>query len=132
MKKIICITGLFFCSLVAVAQEEKDCKKVNTSTFRSELNVDGKNIVTMIYRKKDKQIEENTPMGIKMEFNVRWTTPCSYELSDPKVLKGEVPEVSPEQVLYVNILSVSKEAYTAEVSSNFFEGKTIFDFMIVK
>lgn len=132
MKKLICISALIFCSLIAIAQDEKDCKKVNTGIFRSELSVEGKNFVTMIYRKKDKQIEENIQMGIKMEFNVKWKSPCSYELSNPKVLKGEVPGVSPAQVLYVKILSVTKDAYTAEVSSNFFEGKTIFDFMIVK
>ncbi len=132
MKKLFFLTASLFCFLVASSQEEKECNKVSTGTFRSELSIEGRNIVTMIYRKKDKQIEENAQMGIKMEFSVKWTSSCTYELSDPKVLKGDVPGVSPDQVLYIKILSVSKEAYTAEVSANFFDGKTIFDFMIVK
>jgi len=132
MKKLICFAGFIFFSLIASSQTDEECKKVKTGTFRSEINIEGKSFVTMIYRKKGKQIEENVQMGIKMEFDVKWTSSCSYELSNPKIVKGEVPDVSPDQIFYVKILSASKEGYTAEVSANFHDGKIIFDFIVVK
>lgn len=126
------LSGFLFFALAGNAQEEKECNKVKTGTFRSAVRVEGREVVSMIYRKKNKQVEENAERGIRMEFVVKWTSPCSYELSEPKVVKGEFPGVSPDQVLYVKILSVTRDTYTAEVSGNFFEGATIMDFMIVK
>ncbi|MEO7923884.1 MAG: hypothetical protein ABIR30_09410 [Chitinophagaceae bacterium] len=132
MKQFVLLLNFLLVFLAVNAQEEKECKTIRTGTFRSVLNIGGEEFVTMIYRKKDKQVEESTAQGIKMEFDVKWTSPCTYELSKPKVIKGEVPGVSSDQLLYVKILSVTKESYTAEVSSNFFAGTTIFDFTIIK
>lgn len=130
MKKCILFIGLIFL-FGRIHSQEIDCSKVKDGVFKSVIDVGGVESVTLITREGNKQIEENKAEGVKMEFKVRWTSSCTYELSKPKVVKGEVPGVAENQVMYVKVTNVTKEFYSVEVTSNFFNEKMSFDFLIV-
>ena len=130
MKKFILLIGFSFVFIAAKSQE-LDCSKVKSGVFKSVLNIDGEEFITIISREKNKQIEENKGKGIKMEFVVKWTSSCTYELSKPKVISGEVPDVLESHILYVKITGITKELYSTEVTSNFFEEKILLDFLII-
>ena len=131
MKKLILLAVSTFL-LLAVQAQSPECSKVKDGVFTATIEVEGEENVTLITRKGNKQIEENKKKGIKMEFVVKWTSECTYELSKPKVIKGNFPGVEDKQVLFVKITDVQKEFYNADVSSNFFDGVMSSEFVIVK
>ncbi|HEV8285844.1 MAG TPA: hypothetical protein VGQ09_16135 [Chitinophagaceae bacterium] len=128
MKIISIIILLIFTSCLVKAQ---DCSKVKYGKFKLVLELDTMKIVTTIERVKNIQSEESST-GVKMQFEVKWTSSCSYELSKPKVLKGEMTDVNDQQILYVKILNVTPTYYTAEISSNFADLKLVKDIQIVQ
>ena len=127
MKAITIITILLFAGFLAGAQ---DCDKVKYGKFRIVTELDSLKIETKIFREKNIQVEEASN-GVKMQFEVKWTSPCSYELSKPKVLKGVVEGVSDDQVLFVKILKVTRSFYTTEITSNFADMKLVKDIEIL-
>ena len=131
MKRIISVV-VFFMLVSKAFSQFPDCNSVKDGTFKSVVEIDGYKDISFIYRKGDKQIEENKAKGIKMSFEVNWTSECSYELSNPKILKGTMEGVLPSNRVYVKIIKVTSEKYTTEVSSNFFDGVVVFSFSIVK
>ena len=110
----------------------QDCKSVRTGTFRIVAEIDTLKIETIITRTGDYQIEDVPSQGIKMQFEVKWTSGCSYELHKPKILKGNLDNVSEDQILYVKIIKVTPEFYTAELSANFADAKFTKDIEIIK
>lgn len=131
MKRILFLSGFIFLCFLVQAQQP-DCSTIKNGTFKNVMIIEGQELVTMIYRDENKQIEENKMMGIKMEFVVKWTSPCTYELSKPKMLSGEMPGLLKTHKVFVKVLSVTNDAYTAEVSSNFSELTDTSDFLIIK
>ena len=131
MKRFIILAISIILSHFTAVCQEPDCSIVKNGTFKSVLVIDGLEFETIITRENNKQIEDNKAEGIKMAFDVKWTSACTYELSKPRILKGNVPGVTPDQVLYVRITAVTKESYTVEVTSNFFSEKASFDFLIL-
>lgn len=117
---------------MAVNSQEIDCNQVKNGVFKSVVNVNGKEFVSIITRKNNKQQEESLNTGVVLEFVVKWTSKCTYELSNPKIIKGEMPNVSSSHVLFVRIIDVKKDSYSADVSSNFFDNKIILDFTKIK
>ena len=131
MKRII--SGVIFSMLVLPAlSQTNDCNKVKNGTFKSIMGIGEEKEASVIYRKGNKQIEENIANGIKMSFTVKWTSDCTYELSKPKMLKGVLEGVADSQIIYVKIIEVTSEKYTAEVSSNFFDAVAVFSYSIVR
>jgi len=128
MKKIIAIILLLTIGCFVKAQ---DCSKVKSGRFKSVLDLDTAKYITILHRLKNIQTEE-TNTGIKMQFKVTWTSDCTYELSNPKVLKGEMEGVSKDQVLYIKIIKVTSTSYTAEVTSNFADQKFVMEFQILE
>ena len=121
---------MFFSVLFAGAQK---CKDLQSGKFRiAPDNTDANEYI--ITRTAQHQFEEVPSTGVKMQFDIKWTSECSYELSKPRVLKGEVPfPVSDSQVLYVKITKVSSTYYTAEMTFNLAEDlKMVKNIQIVK
>ena len=67
-----------------------------------------------------------------MEFTVKWTSECTYELTKPKVTKGELADVDDSQVISVKVLDVRDDSFTAEVISNFSDVKLMVSFLRIK
>jgi hypothetical protein len=128
MKKIIAVILLLITGCFANAQ---DCSKVKYGKFRMVLDMDTAKFITTLHRLKNIQTEESNT-GIKMQFKVTWTSDCSYELSNPKVLKGEIDGVRNDQILYVKIIKVTSTSYTAEISSNFSDQKFVREVQILE
>ncbi len=111
------IIFLFLLSISISLVHAQDCKKLQLGTYR--ISGDDTNPESILIRTSAYQFEEVKSLGLKLQFNIRWTSDCTYELSNPKVLKGELPSIKDDQVVYVKIKKVAATYYTAEISSNF-------------
>ena len=131
MKTLIALLGMVLLTS-AISAQQPDCKKIHTGKFESTIELETEKVVIKITRIKNKQIEENIESGLKMEFMVKWTSTCTYELSHPKVVSGTLEGVSDDQVIFVKVLEVKKDRYIAEVGSNFAEQKLTSEFLILK
>jgi inosine/xanthosine triphosphate pyrophosphatase family protein len=127
MKKLVLV---FLAILITVIAYSQDCSSVKFGKFKIVFEADTFKVETIITRTKDIQIEEVSD-GTKLQFHVKWTSPCSYELSKPKVLKGNLEHVADDQVLFVKILKVTPDFYTAEMTSNFADVKATKDIQIL-
>ena len=123
----VLLTSLF--SFLSVQAQK--CDDIKEGTFKIEADDVNPN-ESILTRTSKHQLEEVKSIGLKLQFDLKWTSDCSYELSNPKVLKGELPNVTDSQVLYVKILKVTSTYYTAEITSNFAEFKMVKDIKIVK
>jgi hypothetical protein len=120
-------------TMIAVAGDtQTNCKSIHDGNFKSVSELDGDSTVYHITRKKDKQYEEVKSTGVKMEFKVKWTSDCTYELSHPKVIKGTMPGVEDSQVIYVKVIDVREDSYTAEVTANFADFKIMVSYLKVR
>lgn len=129
MRKLLTVLLAVMATAALKAQE---CKDVKTGMFRIPAD-DYNPKESILIRTPEHQIEEVKADGVKMQFDIKWTSDCTYELSKPKVLKGKVPfEVSDSQVLYVKITKVTSSYYTAEITANFGDIKLVKDIQIVK
>ena len=131
IKYIIVLTACFFLHSTVNAQA-KDCSTIKNGVFKSILELDGDTTVTIIKRKGNKQVEEVPSLGLIMEFTVKWTSECTYELTKPKVTKGELADVDDSQVISVKVLDVRDDSFTAEVISNFSDVKLMVSFLRIK
>ena len=109
----------------------QNCSDIKNGIFRIKSDEVNPN-ETILTRKKDIQIEEVKSKGIKLQYHIKWTSNCTYELSHPKVLKGDFPWASDEQVLYIKITKVTATFYSTEITSNFSDRKMVKDIFIVK
>lgn len=131
MKRIAILLTLFLTGFFVQAQKP-DCQSVQTGKFKCTIMIDTIPMVTLIDRQKKVQIEDDEANGIRMELKIRWTSDCSYELYEPKVIKGILPGVSSSQVIYAKIIAVTRDSYTAEVSSNYSEFKAVMEFFRIR
>ena len=130
--KVVFLLLLFFIVGAVAKAQSLDCNAIYTGKFKTiVVSPDGVKMTTIIYRQKDKQVEENLTTGLKMEFDITWTSDCSYELSKPRFLKGALPGVSRDHILYVKIISIEGNKYKAEVSANFAEEKRVYEIAIL-
>jgi hypothetical protein len=98
---------LFLTLLTSCYEQERNCKDFKTGKFKSEIEVDGKKLVTTFERNDSIQIE--TFEGITDSYDVRWTNNCEY------VIKNSKPKnMAEKKALQVKILTTSKNSYTFE------------------
>ena len=118
-------------SLIAFANvHAQKCDDIKQGKFRIATN---DNIPeSILTRTADYQFEDVPSLGIKMQYSLKWTSDCSYELSNGKLIKGELPGFSDNGIVYVKIIKVSSGYYSAEVSSNFNDFKKTVDIQIIK
>lgn len=74
-----------------------------------------------VTRTGEYQYEEVPSIGFKMRCTVKWTSDCSYELSDAKILKGKGGDWPKDLVVYVTIKDVTDKSYIAYIHSNYSE-----------
>lgn len=128
MKKLLTTAAALILTFTSNAQ---DCKGIQKGKFRVAPD-DYSPSETIITRTNEHQFEEVISNGIKMQFDLKWTSDCTYELSNPKLLKGELPWKNNEShKLFVKIIKVTKTSYTTEITSNFFDTKLVKEIQIL-
>src|SRR5690349_20048304 len=90
---------------VALNAQTPDCKKIRTGKFVTIVEPGSKRQPTVIQRYADKQVEIGQD-SLTIESKVTWTSDCTYELSNTKVLKGNPSGFEKGQILYVTVLDV--------------------------
>jgi hypothetical protein len=112
LPKIYYLILLFL--LTSCYNQERNCKDFKTGKFKSEIEVDGKKLVTTFERNDSIQIE--TFDGVTDSYNIRWTNDCEY------ILKNSKPKNRQERkAVQMKILTTSKNSYTFEYN---FVGET--------
>ena len=93
--------------LTSCYNQERNCKDFKTGKFKSEIEVDGKKLVTTFERNDSIQIE--TYDGVTDSYDVRWTNDCEY------IIKNSKPKnIAERKAVQVKILTTSKNSYTFE------------------
>lgn len=110
--------GLIIIGILATIASygQPDCSKVKYGSFKQADEGNGELVIT---RKGKTQIEENTKIGLKISLDVVWTSDCTYELKNAKVLKGDFPQMPEGVVLYNEIIEVTNKYYRVRSWMNF-------------
>lgn len=109
-----CLLALTFL-LTSCYNQERNCKDFKTGKFNSEIEIDGKKLVSTFERNDSIQIE--TYDGITDSYDVRWTNDCEY------VIKNSKPKnMAERKAIQVKIMTTSKKSYTFEYN---FVGETL-------
>lgn len=109
------ITITFFLLLTSCYNQERNCKDFKTGKFKSEIEIEGKKLVTTFERNDSIQIE--TFEGVTDSFDIRWTNDCEY------IIKNSKPKnMAEKKAVQVKILTTSKKSYTFEYN---FIGETL-------
>jgi hypothetical protein len=109
-----CLLALTFL-LTSCYNQERNCKDFKTGKFNSEIEIDGKKLVSTFERNDSIQIE--TYDGITDSYEVRWTNDCEY------VIKNSKPKnMAERKAIQVKIMTTSKKSYTFEYN---FVGETL-------
>lgn len=99
--------SLFFVLLTSCYNQERNCKDFKNGKFKSEIEVEGKKMVSTFERNDSIQIE--TYEGITDTYDVRWTNDCEY------VIKNSKPKnMAEKKAIQVKILTTSKNSYNFE------------------
>ncbi|MCW1147569.1 hypothetical protein [Flavobacterium lacisediminis] len=94
-----------------------DCKKMQVGKFELVSKTSG---TTIIERTKNTQTETNETMQIKTSYDLVWTSECSYELRNRKVIEGSSKFVmKPTDVIRVEIIKIEDAKLTVKITSNF-------------
>jgi hypothetical protein len=108
MRTTLLVIILLAVSFVSDAQS-MDCTKLKSGTFKTADEGQGEMIIT---RKGKTQTEENQATGLKLSMDINWTSDCSYELKNVKVVKGVAPfPIFEDAVLYNEIIEVNNKSY---------------------
>ena len=126
-----------FLSLTGIyAQSKADsttCSRVKDGVYKIiSPTAEGKNIEYLITRKGDTQTEYIKDFGLKLEFTVTWTDPCTYVLSKPRVVEGQSSALDEEMEVTVHIIAITAKLYKAKVTSNLYEAEEEMDIFSVK
>jgi hypothetical protein len=109
-----CLLALTFL-MTSCYNQERNCKDFKTGKFNSEIEIDGKKLVSTFERNDSIQIE--TYDGITDSYEVRWTNDCEY------VIKNSKPKnMAERKAIQVKIMTTSKKSYTFEYN---FVGETL-------
>jgi hypothetical protein len=101
--------------LTSCYNQERNCKDFKTGKFKSEIEIDGKKMVSTFERNDSIQIENFN--GITDTYDVRWTNDCEY------VIKNSKPKNRAEKkAIQMKILTTTKNSYTFEYN---FIGETL-------
>lgn len=96
-----------------------DCSRFKDGTFQ----IKGNNTTptTTLQRIGNKQLEWAEGDDNKMEFDVEWLSSCSYVLSPSDKTSKEIPGLTQNMKIKVQILEIKTHSYIQESSSNFSE-----------
>ncbi|QEE51117.1 hypothetical protein FUA48_16505 [Flavobacterium alkalisoli] len=100
---------IFFLTGMLLLMGSSDCEKFKKGTFVLD---EGNGKAYIITRKKNKQIEEDRGNGVMVEFDLEWTSDCSYKLYNPNVVKGDIGPILID-TLYCEITDVKGDSYRA-------------------
>lgn len=93
--------------LTSCYDQERNCKDFKTGKFKSEIEVDGKKLISTFERNDSIQIEQFE--GVTDSFDIRWTNDCEY------VIRNSKPKnMAEKKAVQVKILTTSKNSYTFE------------------
>lgn len=93
--------------LTSCYNQVRNCKDFKTGKFKSEIEIDGKKMLSTFERNDSIQIE--TFNGITDSYDVRWTNDCEY------VIKNSKPKNRAEKkAIQMKILTTTKNSYTFE------------------
>lgn len=106
MKQLFVIIAILL-SVGSFAQV--DCSKLKNGNFKSSEAGRGD---LLISRKGKVQTEEHVATGVKLSMDIIWTSDCSYDLKNIKVLKGEFVNPFPsDAVVHNEIIEVNNKSY---------------------
>lgn len=93
--------------LISCYNQERNCNDFKTGKFKSEIEIEGKKLVSTFERNDSIQIE--TFKGVTDSYKIRWTNDCEY------IIKNIKPKNRVERkAIQVKILNTSKKSYTFE------------------
>ena len=116
MKSLLFLSLLIGLSLNLFAQKP-DCKLIHEGKFRI---VDSLSGITIITRTKDFQVEENSGMGVKMIFDIKWIDDCTYELRPKEVVKGDQALMGNKgDFMTTHVKEVKTNSYIGVTTANF-------------
>lgn len=116
MKYFFFFAILTFLSSTSFAQS-LDCKKVQVGKFELVSKTSG---TTIIERTKNTQTETNETMQLKTSYDLVWTSECSYELKNRKVIEGSSKFImKPTDVICVEIIKIEGKKLLVKITSNF-------------
>ena len=116
MKSLLFLFFFIGLSLSLYAQKP-DCKLIHEGKFRI---VDSLSGITIITRTKDFQVEENSGMGVKMIFDIKWIDDCTYELRPKEVVKGNQALVGNKgDFMTTHVKEVKINSYICVTTANF-------------
>ncbi len=108
-------------------QSNIDCSALKEGKFKSAIKLeDGSPFTTIITRKKNLQYEEILEYNVKAVFKVQWVSDCTYNLIEPKVIKGRYPALTPDLKLQVTIIGINDDGYRVSITSSSYEGEKEF------
>ena len=93
-----------------------DCNTFKYGTFHMNIG-DGK--VYKIIRTENKQIEEDADRGVKIEYDIKWDSQCSYKLYNFKAINGS--EHLPQRnydTLYCRITDIQNQSFRVLCHAN--------------
>ncbi|MBB4801235.1 hypothetical protein HNP37_001274 [Flavobacterium nitrogenifigens] len=112
-----CLLFLMFIFSFKGISQKINCKEVHTGKFELNSEISGK---TEILRTEKHQIETNTFMNVKVQYDVFWLDECSYELRNRKLISGTSKYAGqPTDVFKVQILRISNNKIYVKTSANF-------------
>ena len=89
---------------------DMNCDALKEGLFKLE-SVDGS--LHTIIRTKDKQTENVGKTGLVTEFDIKWTSDCTYLLFNPRIIEGkdDIPDDFKIDTLYNEIIEVSGDRH---------------------
>jgi hypothetical protein len=115
---------------VIACSPKMTCQSLHVGTFK---NISKKYGTTIITRTEDFQVEENSDMGYKLTYDIKWISDCSYELRLKEVIKGD-PSLMNERkyVVTVRIMQIKGNSYISESSSTYSDKINTYETLIIK
>lgn len=106
MKKILLLVSF---TLLSCYEQERNCADFKTGKFESEIEIDGKKLVSTFER--NDSIQTETFNGITDTYSIRWTNDCEY------VVKNTNPKNRAEKkAVQFKIITTTDKGYTFEYS----------------
>lgn len=68
--------------LTSCYNQERNCKDFKIGKFKSEIEIDGKKLISTFERNDSIQIEQFE--GVTDSFDIRWTNDCEYVIRNSK------------------------------------------------
>jgi hypothetical protein len=86
-----------------------DCENFTNGEFEMDI---GNGTVYRITRTGDKQIEEDSKRGIKVEYDIKWDSECKYKLYNFNPIQGkDLLPSRPYDTLYCQIVDIEDNSF---------------------